>query len=474
MNDALQAGGEGHGTVPEFKGPKRSSTPWAYPEDLARCVIEHWEHTSAVTDPPTTRERYRSESENLAARPPDTAALEELLSACYQASLLREEERPVTFRAVLGGPDLFSPHGGPPEGLQRLEFSEPRASNPGELRRLSAAAAFHRSLIGVKQGAGGNSLQIWGLIHSGPRWLRDVQGGRGEGAPIPPVPVVKVEGPGRMEVHKGQEFVGRLEGGALSGFRMDVFGSKWLPAMFRQASQEVAERHEQASARIGEASGEQWAQLDQDLSLRVGRRMLKRVVSVVRDARHGGTILFVPSELAAELIGENPYLDIKYAFAERESRWRYRDLMVSMLNRLSRLHSISDGSDPEPVGWDEFEVTDDREIGILDEALFEQAHLLSGLAATDGAVVMGMRNELLGFGAEISGRLPAVKTVARALDLEGESTVEESAEEVGTRHRSAYRLCGALPHSLAVVISQDGDVRFVSQKDGSVTYWDQY
>lgn len=220
-------------------------------------------------------------------------------------------------------------------------------------------------------------------------------------------------------------------------------------------------------------SGERWAPLERDLSRRVSRRMIKRVISVVGVAHHGGTILFVPSEPAPGLSPEILHLDVKYPFAENESRWRHRDLVVGMLNRLSQLHATSDESDPKPTGWADFETTDDGKIESLDEALFEEAHLISDLAASDGAVVMGLRQEILGFGAEISGGLPAAKTVVRALDLEGERTVEESAEEMGTRHRSAYRLCGALEGSLAVVISQDGGVRFVSRKNGRVTYWDQ-
>ena len=66
-----------------------------------------------------------------------------------------------------------------------------------------------------------------------------------------------------------------------------------------------------------------------------------------------------------------------------------------------------------------------------------------------------------------------METVARALDVEADRTVEESAESFGTRHRSAYRLCNELPDVIAVVISQDGNIRFVKCKDGAVTYWDQ-
>ncbi len=80
--------------------------------------------------------------------------------------------------------------------------------------------------------------------------------------------------------------------------------------------------------------------------------------------------------------------------------------------------------------------------------------------------------ELLGFGAEISGRLPDVAVISRALDLEGESVADEAAVNEGTRHRSAYRLVGALPGSVAVVVSQDGGVRFVAERNGRVTYWE--
>ncbi len=64
-------------------------------------------------------------------------------------------------------------------------------------------------------------------------------------------------------------------------------------------------------------------------------------------------------------------------------------------------------------------------------------------------------------------------TVRRALDLEGEQYEEEFTESVGTRHRSAYRLCLALPEAVAIIISQDGTVRFAKSRDGAVTYWDQ-
>ncbi|CAA9457168.1 MAG: hypothetical protein AVDCRST_MAG02-2474 [uncultured Rubrobacteraceae bacterium] len=169
------------------------------------------------------------------------------------------------------------------------------------------------------------------------------------------------------------------------------------------------------------------------------------------------SVVFLPPEEAGEPSREHPYIDLRYPFADVRTRLRFPDLVVGILDRLAKIHGSADHErEPEAVGWEEFEATTDDEITTLGEALFETAHLIAGLAAADGAVVMSKHNEILGFGGMISGRLPDVESVGRALDLEGERVAEEVTGNVGARHRSAYRLAGALLGSVAVVISQDG------------------
>ena len=114
----------------------------------------------------------------------------------------------------------------------------------------------------------------------------------------------------------------------------------------------------------------------------------------------------------------------------------------------------------------------DEEIASMRDAIFEMSQLIAALSEVDGAVVMTKRFELLGFGAEIVGDLPDVRRVARALDLEAEEQVFEPVVADGTRHRSAYRLCSRIPGALALVVSQDGGVRFVSMHRGEVTFWE--
>ncbi len=428
----------------------------AYPRDLAPFVRERWEDVAPGRPGVASADPL-----------PEPPVLEDLLSTCYQASLLREEERPVTFRLVLAEPERFPPEEGPPSGLHRLEFPEPRSFDIGELRQLSPAADFYRSLVGVRLDAE-RGPKIWGIVHSGPRWLRSFEGGRGASQPLPPSPVIHVTGPGRLEVCKGSITVARLEEGRLSSSSRTVYDSRWLPDSFAPVRAELMDLHLGARTEAVEP----WAELDLDVTRKIAQHMVRRMISTVRSSYHGGTIVIVPPERTEEFSGANRYIDIKYKFSEGEPRRRFRTLIVTIMNTLAEVYG-RDGETAKTVGWDEYEASGDEALSDLEEGIFEMSHLIASLSAVDGAVVMTQRFELLGFGGEISGALPAVRTVARALDVEGDYIVKEPTEGVGTRHRSAYRFCNGIIDAIAVVVSQDGNARWIKWKDGMVTYWDQ-
>lgn len=421
----------------------------AYPGELARFALKHWdEYGDAAGDLPAI------------------AVLEDLLSTCYQASLMREEERQITFRLILAEPEVFGPEEGPPSGLHRLQFQEPRTFDEQELRRLSPAASAERTLIGVRQKDDGE-LCIWGLVHSGPRWLQRVRGGRDLSPPLPDLPVVRVTGPGRIIVDRGSALIGKLEGGRLTDDSMDVFESEWLPAMFASIRDELLELHLQNR----KEADKQWADLDLDVTRRVAQHMIRRIISTARNFGHGGTLIIVPPRYAPDVL-TGRYVELKHKFADAEPRRRYRTLIISIMNTLAEIYGQGN-ADREPVGWEEYRKSGDGRLSELDEAIFEMSHLIAGLMSVDGAAVMTQRYEILGFGGEISGNLNDVTSVARALDVEASRIKRESTEGYGTRHRSAFRLCNELQDALAIVISQDSDARFIRWKDGYVTQWDQ-
>jgi hypothetical protein len=421
----------------------------AYPPELTDLVLHRWPEVERACGGQLHK--------------PLRARLEEVLSACYQAGLFREEDRPVTFRLALAEPDSFEPTGGPPTGLHRLVFSELRPLNQHELRRLSPAAAFSRSFIGARLDTQ-QPLSIWGLIHSGPNWLQSVRGGRETLQAIPPVPTVAVTGPGRLLVEAGPVVIAELMNGTLVGDRLDVFNASWMDQIFSAFGT--------TPPPVSGPRGTQSAapMISPGFGTTLARQVLRRILAGIRAARHGGMLLIVPTNRVSRLLGENGSIRIKYRFTAEEPRQRLATLSSSIATELV---NIAAADTQPPIGWAEYVLSEAPRIKELDTSLFEVANFVADLAQLDGAVVVTDELDILGFGSEIAGTLPEVSRVAHASDLEGRARTWVRTDRVGTRHRAAYRLCHVAPDVLAVVVSQDGGMQFVRWHGDAVTYWDQ-
>ena len=410
---------------------------FSYPAELVGHVLARWPAEIAT---------------------PDASFLGSVLETAYHASFLRDEERPVTFRLLLAPPEALDDRDGPPWGLHRMRFDHPRAFDPHELRRLAPAVKFHRALIGVSPGAGGLP-EVWGFAQSGPRWLQAAWGGRANDVPMPAAPVVRVARPGQVAIACGALPIAELANGVLVDLALDVFHSDWLAARFAPI------RGELAAVLAAEAAGPPVAP---ELLRTLAQQMLRRVIATIRSTHHGGTLLIVPNECATRL-GRERVLELKYSFADEAPRRRYRAVLLTILRELTR---VARETGSPKADWELYRSLPTAEITDLDEALFELSATLAAMADVDGAVVVNKHFEVLGFGAEIGGDLPHVDHVARALDLEGRERITERVDAIGTRHRSVYRLCARFHEALAIVVAQDGGVRFVAHHDGAVTYWD--
>jgi hypothetical protein len=426
----------------------------AHAADLAEFAQARWLELENQLDPGPCRPRRGAL--------PEVSALERLLSVVFQASLLREEDRPVRFRLFVGEPERLQGQLGPPAGLHRLRFEMARAFNEQELRRLSQAAKYHRALIGVRHA--GAHFEIWGIVQSGPRWLQSARGGRDLPSPVPSdAVVVRADGPGHIAIVVGEVTLAELRGGHLSGGAINVFESRWLRERFGESRLEFIREHQNE---VGQAI----IPLDVEAIRSVSQQMVKRLISTIQDSHHGGTVVFVPHERATTLLHEGTSIHLKYAFAEEEPRRRYRSLMLAIMRELMD-EALHLEPRPERVGWSLYQGSQRAALAALDEAFMEMSHLIAALADVDGAVVLSERFEVLGFGGEIVGSLPDVMTIRRARDLEGTQYDEVPIDGVGTRHRAAYRLCAQEHGAFAVVVSQDGDVQFVAWHAGALMYW---
>jgi len=412
---------------------------YKYPSDLARYVREHW---------PAGRELSLSHE-----------LLCEALAVAYHASLTAEETRPTRFRLLLTPPDALPESGEPNRGVLRLPFDRIRAATPDEIRQLSPSAPFETTLIGAH--AFGGKLGIWGLAHSGPAWLAPTWGGRSVVPNWTYDPIVHVTAPGHLAVRCAGKLIGGLEGGKLVDAMIDVFESEWLTGMFTREREEVQRQHDaqQAHAPVPTAAAP-------TLVARVGQQMVRRAIQLVLGARHGGLILVVdassdspPTAFAG--------LNLKYRFDGSEPPRRYRTLLFQLLDTLAARTTNAS------VDWADFARDTSPDLEKAEQAIFEMSRVVAALAEIDGAVVLDKRFTLLGFGAEVSGELPAPPLVYRALDTEGRERELNAVEEVGTRHRAAYRFVQQHPTGLAVVISHDGAVSFVANRDGAIVSWQQ-
>jgi len=140
---------------------------------------------------------------------------------------------------------------------------------------------------------------------------------------------------------------------------------------------------------------------------------------------------------------------------------------------LQILEAVAADTSKASGGWSDFASNTSARLEQLEQAVFELSRVIANLSAIDGAVVLDKRFRLLGFGAEVSAELPTPDRVWRALDSEGTELQPDSIENVGTRHRAAYRFVNDHPDGLAVVISQDGGVSFVANREKQVVYWEQ-
>jgi hypothetical protein len=410
----------------------------AYPPDLARYVEAVW--------PEGTPLRF---SEKL---------LDEALSAAFQASLTTEEMRALRFRLLLTPVEELSESGAPNQGVLRLKFDRSRPLHEDELRRLAPAVPFETALIGVHSEA--DKLRIWGIAHSGPAWLAPTWGGRSLVPNWTFDPIIHVKGPGQIAVRSAGKLVAAIERGLLVDAAIDVFDSEWLPEMFAAERDAIRAEHDALQERMAVPTSVEHA-----LVGRINQQMVRRAIQLVRGGRHGGMLLVIDGA-DASLLGPSR-LRLKYRIQQDEPSHRYRLVLLELLE------TIAAGSTNPTVGWSDFVANPNPKLEKLEQAVFELSRAMANLTAIDGAVVLDKHFGLLGFGAEVSAELPAPAVVLRALDTEGKNRIADDIENVGTRHRAAYRFVNDHPAGLAIVISHDGGVTFVANRDGQVVFWEQ-
>lgn len=388
---------------------------------------------------------------------PDDESLSVILDRLYQASLLREEGVPVKCRVIVASPDSFDQRAEPAQQFVVLRFDHVCELTPHDIRKLAAAAGFYRALLGVEAKPGTPPV-IWGIVITGTKWVNRFGSDRFDEADLPPSPVLQVLSPGHLMAACGYRRVFELAGGKLLTEGLDPFRSAWLTDRFSGLRTSLLEQ-------LGDAlpAGTQLC----DYFVRdVAQSVMRRVLGLVRTRGHGGMLVYLASQVRDEAAADR-WFRFRIRFADDHATLWFRTLLARLV---ARVLIVGDELGLPVCRWTDYRQMHDPELAVLDDALIGFGHVLADLMGVDGSVILDRDFRLVGFGSEILGE-SHVRQIHRACDLEAEKIIMEPADSAGTRHRSAYRLVNGLPGSVAVVVSQDGDVRFVAYHRQKLTYW---
>jgi hypothetical protein len=348
------------------------------------------------------------------------AGLAFLVETAFRASLKREEGRYPSFQ-------LFASLAKGPEPLLDLRFSQPVPLCVAALHRLSPGIPPRPYAFVVKEGPEGLWLEGAARVeYSGFAALRgrlDYHGGT-----LFPGLSLQVAGPARIRAALFSDDAPvtylELREGGLSISHDNAFSPVFLP-LCRQAAATLSRSGADAGALPS-----------------LVKATLARVFSLAVAAGHGGMFVFLPPGMAGA--AEAPGLMTP-------------GVGVSWPN-LGRVAQNLAAAEPHYATHVEQWETATR--------VAAQASCVDGAVILDAALsVLSFRVELL---AREDERLPACvalrpdasePTPLQPIDISG----------FGTRHRSAVRFCAKVPGAVAVVVSQDGEMReCVRLPDGRV------
>ena len=453
-----------------------SAVPFAFPKDLVELVERGLR----------ARKAPAAVAADGAAPAPDADLpslakrhLRRLLEVAYHASFTREETRSVVFSLMVlpdDGETIGAPGAADVPSWMYIPFARSRPFTPGEIRQLAPAADPKSTALAVRlvpeprskverEGRdAGPGLRLTGLVEFSGSWWRHMHvSAQLATFAIPPFLSVSSAEPGRVRVSFRGDTLAELRGGEIASPASDVLSSgpvgKLARAMAKAFSKDAHAELSREAAPFAEWSPE----------LAAGElvSVLSRLLHDASSRAHGGTLLVLPpgpSEARSRALGR---LRFKHR-CEYGMAW---NLLVKLfvLERQIAGRSSEGAVDPDSVEERhrlaiEYELAQDRLTDVLG--------FIASLSGIDGAVVLGDRLEVLGFGVEILSERPVLDRIRIAEDARARRSRLADVTGYGTRHRSAFRFCANEPEAVAFVFSQDGGVRAVKSVGGEVVMWE--
>lgn len=459
-----------------------------YPHDLVAITLERWDRLQKRLLRPARRRLPKTlkagegrSAHSSRKRPPfpDEESLKAILHVLYHVSFLTEESRPIAVRVAYILPGTSEQERETVLNLHEppIPFLSPMSFTASEVLRLAPAIEPRQSIIAVCPRELANlesresPLAIWGILHLGTEFWRALTG-KESAAMLPPnCLTVSTFAPGSITASSIGLVLFRLRAGKLLGLPLEDLSEGHIGSFLKEAAESL---YQEVCKELG--SKRYARNKDEDAHPRQQYfRTLENVITLPREHRHGATFVILPNEVGLEDHRLRDRLSVKYALESpniwatlvNESVANRKYFALLFPKKYTFLTHMDDASAKDLKSLIYWEKQQQR----AQEDIAEFESFVSSLSRVDGAVVLTKQLKVLGFGAEIIASSPSLTSVKIAADPNGKEYIEEPIGSLGTRHRSALRLCSSFEQSVCFVVSQDGSVRAMKRVGPDLYMW---
>ena len=400
--------------------------------------------------------------------PPPLEVLAELFGMMYHVSLRTEEGESTSFHVVYMDPQNPDPN--PPERIVHhrwtfIRFDRAIDFTVTNLLKVARASDPRTSSFAVYSDVDGH-LFLWGLVDQGNNYFDFVNHESDSVSKRPGIFQASIAGIGHLVAYAGLKKIAELKIDDLVTNVVDVFsGGPLHDALSSGLSQYLSTIKLKVSDKIYQ-SRDHW-----DLSLKVAWiQALCRLLLRTQRYRHGGAILISPNHSAG--------LNIKYAIQYPRLK---SALETQALLRINNTYTsdviweqyLEDDSETIPADLHLDQVITQADLDENRRELDGAIWFISLLTRVDGLVLLNPCLEVEGFGVEITYSEPPSASFLAVNRSATRATLKElDYNHFGTRHRSMMRYIAKVPGSVGFVVSQDGDVRAMTQVRKTVVVWE--
>lgn len=417
-----------------------------YPNDIARAVF--------------------LEIKRRKAELPSEDILVDLFETMYFASIKTEEAEPILFNIVYLDPN--DPDPDPPERIVRdrwgyVEFSKQIEFNIPNVIKLAKASDPRSSSLAIYHN-GNDELFIWGLIDQGNRYHDYVNYESEEGPERPGIFQASVEGPGILVAYIRYQKIAELRINHLIRRTVDIFSK----GPIKDALEIGIKRHlKSVQTDVGEDVYSDRDHWDNSLT-QYWFATICRILLRIRSYKHGGALLISEGRAQRGLNIKYPifYTRLKDALVQRGVK------LIEMTHASDQIYEYLEGDDiPTDLYLDEN--VSQTELNSIRSEIDGSLWFISLLSRVDGLVLLSKHLSVRGFGVEIKSSITPDEVYISSTQIPIESDLKEvDYNHFGTRHRSMMRYCWNYPGSVGFVVSQDGDVRAMTNYNNKLIIWD--